>query len=262
MIKRRQITGIVTEEASHAFKEYGIECNPGVYYVSSGLHIDDDLLFNTIRPIIGKYNLHIYDSVYFSNSEILSSDYCVLTWLGSACGYPKPDSNFGYINLTYDISHYCPNCGNGLVQKAPFRIGKIPNKKLSGIGWVYDEIFVQKDAYDEFFKPFGISFWNTIRAKQGVLDNLVQLKIPVTEELLDMTDTEYTICKRCGKKKYSPKIKDFLVKHKNPVAPLFKGAENYGSGHSSHRFIYINAEVRDILLKNKLIHINNLIPCR
>src|SRR6266849_2102839 len=56
----------------------------------------------------------------FSNREIAHARWLELvpTWHH---GYPQPEDNFGYREVTYDRSEYCAQCGIGAKQKAPFR---------------------------------------------------------------------------------------------------------------------------------------------
>lgn len=41
-------------------------------------------------------------------------------------GYPMPDMDFGYRDITYDLSDYCASCGVGLRQKDAFQIKSVP----------------------------------------------------------------------------------------------------------------------------------------
>ena len=38
--------------------------------------------------------------------------------------YPKPEKDFGYIGVTYDVTDYCSKCGVGAKQIAPFGAGR------------------------------------------------------------------------------------------------------------------------------------------
>ena len=61
-------------------------------------------------------------------------------------GYPQPEDGFGYREATYDLSNYCPTCGMGAVQRAPFRMRSEPKQSRSQflqLNWVFDEIFVR-----------------------------------------------------------------------------------------------------------------------
>ena len=37
-------------------------------------------------------------------------------------GYPQPEDDFAYLSATYDLKEYCPGCGIGEKQVAPFRM--------------------------------------------------------------------------------------------------------------------------------------------
>ncbi|MBQ2492729.1 MAG: hypothetical protein II527_05305, partial [Bacteroidales bacterium] len=96
-----------------------------------------------------------------------------------------------------------------------------------------------------------------------------QIDIPETNEQLEIPDDylfsneyETSICPICGQIKYDPKIYGFFPLHKKPIAHIYKGFEYFGSGHSAHKKIYISSQLRDILLKNKLMNLHWLSPCK
>ena len=76
-------------------------------------------------------------------------------------GYPMPDIDFTYLYLTYNLDKYCSSCGIGLKQKGAFRLKNIPKKgvkKIFRLGWVNDELFVEKSLYEKVFKPLKIAY--------------------------------------------------------------------------------------------------------
>jgi len=58
-------------------------------------------------------------STKFTTTEMNAASWFALapTW---HCGYPQPEDE--YLEVTYDLSAYCPSCGIGAVQRAPFRM--------------------------------------------------------------------------------------------------------------------------------------------
>lgn len=225
-------------------------------------YIEEDYLLRLKQLLKDKqYDIHQY--AIFSKEDIFQADYCNLSDFYS-CGYPKPDHDFGYMNLTYDLTDYCEECGVGKVQKDAFRISKVAKHKMFGLGWVYDELFVYKDVYESIFKPFGIDCREVKRYWQEyTIDSIVQLVIPETDEPLYFPECfEREICPKCNIPKYTPHIVDFFPLHKNPIAPIYKGAEYFGSGYEARKNIYVSAKLRDILIKNKLAKYFFFTPCK
>ncbi|MFD3002826.1 hypothetical protein ACFS7Z_20830 [Pontibacter toksunensis] len=62
------------------------------------------------------------------------------------CGYPQPESGFGYLRATYAMHRGCPTCRVGLVQDNAFRFRAEPKAKQGqfiGLHWVPDQVFVR-----------------------------------------------------------------------------------------------------------------------
>ncbi|MBQ3382422.1 MAG: hypothetical protein IJG54_03725 [Bacteroidales bacterium] len=230
---------------------------------------DNEEVFKMIEPYLTEWDAWIIKYASFTDEEILSAQYCIKQGMNT-CGYPKPDKDFGYINLTYNTEHYCNNCGCGAVQKDSFRISKIPKVKICELGWVYDELFVHRDIFEQLLKPLGIKCRDVKKFKDdSIIDSVVQIDIPETNEQLEIPDDylfsneyETSICPICGQIKYDPKIYGFFPLHKKPIAHIYKGFEYFGSGHSAHKKIYISSQLRDTLLKNKLMNLHWLSPCK
>ena len=62
-----------------------------------------------------------------SRTEFTSSEIATARWLALLAswhhGYPQPgEDHFGYREVTYDLSDWCPACGTGMRQVAPFQM--------------------------------------------------------------------------------------------------------------------------------------------
>lgn len=194
----------------------------------------------------------IYDKKDFAKSSLFVY---VGVWEN---GYPMPDNNNGYKELTYDLSNYCTVCGVGKLQKAPFRIRKEPkwgSKMMFELNWVYDEIFVRKELYESVFKKMGLEFYPVLlHKKETVIGNTVQLKIPMINTALFLNKQPFEICSACSRKKYSPQIKGFFPGFVKPVPelPIFKSPEYFGSGAEAHNKIFITKALRQQLTALKI----------
>lgn len=212
--------------------------------------------YQFLRSYISQWGLMDAVGVIFTEEELNAAKLLAVrdTWSN---GYPMPDDNGGYKKSTYDDTYYCTECGIGLVQKEPFRLKKEPNwgnRRIFALGWVYDELFVKKDLYEEVFKERGIEALPVLLyKKETVIADVVQLVIPTIDVLLELDNYNYEICKRCGRKKYNLIANGMLPPFKQEVVGkhLFKSEEYFGSGASARKYILFSNEIRKELLKNK-----------
>ena len=120
----------------------------------------------------------------FSLGELSEATNLVMEATGHH-GYPQPEEDFGYTNITYDNTNYCPRCGMGLVQKAPFRMRGEPKwgtKHILQMNWVFDEFFVRIEVWDKVFRKFGIEKLPVVQHKTDKpLESVVQLKVLTTK---------------------------------------------------------------------------------
>ena len=199
-------------------------------------------------------------STEFTKSEIGNAEYLQLnpSW---HCGYPMPDNDNGYYEMTFDLSVYCPKCGVGLKQKAPFRMKKEPNwgkKHITQLYWVYDEYFVKPEIWENIFKPLGIGKIPVLHYKtEKELETVVQLKVDkiASSELLINSDQKRNTCESCGRLKYYPYVRGFYPKFGEDVDPsihMIKTKEYWGSGASADRSIIVSHELYHLINENKI----------
>lgn len=171
-------------------------------------------------------------------------------------GYPMPDMNFGYRKLTYDLTDYCPSCGIGLKQKDAFRLKNVPpegKKQVFSVGWVFDELFVEKRIYHEIFEPLGIKCSEVLKYKKETpFEETVQLVLEETSEMLDLEGYPTESCHICGRTKYQAMPQGFYPMYKDIIAPIFKSYDYFGSGASAFKRIFITKELRDKLIDLKI----------
>jgi len=191
--------------------KYMISPIPGtpdeVYYL---IHFDiyeSHPAWPQIEALIKEKNAGNMFDTAFSESEIRSAEWVRFS-PGFEQGYPQPESGMGWHNVTY--KNYCPRCGAGFSQKAPFHIKKEPrmgkNYFLS-LYWTETAFCTQKVL--EAFKNCGIKgyeVWPAILHKSKQPSDVIsQLIFPYVAGpgLADEDKLEPWICPVCGITKYT-----------------------------------------------------------
>lgn len=166
-------------------------------------------------------------------------------------GYPQPDEdNFGYRQVTYDLSGYCEECGGGKRQKAPFRIKSEPKwgrRSIFQLNWVFDEYFVRPDTYEKIFKPLGIAYREVTNAKGTELKTVLQL---VTDEEIRVTvdGLPADTCRKCQRTKYIPVTRGpFPPLAVEPRGHLAKTEQYFGSGASAWKGVIVSQKLASAL---------------
>jgi hypothetical protein len=158
-------------------------------------------------------------------------------------GYPQPEDDFGYRDLTYDLSAYCSMCGIGAVQKAPFRMRREPRWGRRGIlqlNWVFDEYFVTPDVWATVFQPHGIASRPVLKRGGVELSTVVQLDI-AEHVSIRTVGLETDVCSACGRVKYLPIKRGPLPELvEEPSGHVAKTREHFGSGASAHHAIVLS----------------------
>jgi hypothetical protein len=120
-------------------------------------------------------------------------------------GYPQPDElHNGYLKATYDLTEYCPKCGMGKAQNAPFQMKGEPHWGRRGIlqmHWADEEYFVKPDVWEATFKPHGIDSRPVLNRRRTMLETVVQLVIEERVSM-DVAGLESSTCAACGRVKY------------------------------------------------------------
>lgn len=180
----------------------------------------------------------------FTNSELFEAEWLVMepTWHN---GYPLPDDDFGYLNVTYDLSSYCSECGIGAVQKHPFHVKGEPKwgtKQIMQLNWVFEEFFVKPSLWKDVFQDFGIEYIPVIQHNSGkVLNDVVQLKLEnVTCYDCCLDNHLFSVCSKCSGKKYHPFVRGKFPSFESYSDEYpFKTKEFFGSGALASRVIII-----------------------
>jgi hypothetical protein len=224
--------------------EFGINAASGY----SRIEVEETSNNEKLLKMIDEWKLSKSVGTSFDANDLRKSN--IFLFEGSwPNGYPQPEDNFGYMDVTYDTSKYCRTCGIGAYQNASFQIKQEPKwgkRKMFELNWVLDEIFVRKDLYVELFEKLGIEHRPVLQYKtKKIFNDTIQLIIPYSEVPLNLKNYEFEICAECNAKKYTPKIKGFFAGFdgKTPDFQILKSKEYFGSGGQAFQRIFITKEV-------------------
>lgn len=199
----------------------------------------------------------------FSRAEIASAAWC--HWIAEwHHGYPQPEHNFAYREVTYDLSTACSECSVGSRQVEPFRMRTEPRwgrRSVLQMFWVYDAWFVTPEAYHTVFEPFGIASREVLRKSGRPLDTVVQLVVDAVVPLVEYR-TEGELCRACGAFKWHAALTDYAPQPKvEPAAAMAFSEGWYGAGGLAFRETLVRqdlvAAVREAGLHGAAFH-----PCR
>lgn len=193
----------------------------------------------------------------FSKRDLRAASFLKLSAWGH--GYPQPEGDFGYLKETYDLRDYCPACGIGIKQIAPFRMKGEPKwgkKHILQLNWVFDEFFVLPQVWETVFRPIGIGRSIVLNHRTGKpLQNVVQLIIDVAPSVLTtIADYPCEICDNCGRKKYLPICRGFHPSFEvDPVSQVCKTQELFGSGAEAWHATIVSSDMYKTIQSKKLV---------
>jgi len=193
----------------------------------------------------------------FTEDE-LEKSHLLMMRPGWISGYPMSDMDFGYRQMTYDLTDYCSRCGIGFKQKSPFRMRGEPQwgkRHVLMLNWVFDEFFVRPEVWERVFRKYGVQCMPVLKHKAGQpLETVVQLNIDTYATApLKMGDAPRETCPTCHRTKFLPHrrgyVPSFTAKQN---ADIFKTQEYFGSGASAHHEIIVSSAVFREIRKNQL----------
>lgn len=254
-----QVSNYWEEEQVNLLALNGIDVKPGY-----GNYRLKESEFQIVKNWLENWKVIIGKGASFSKKELDSSQYLSLDGIRDY-GYPQPFDDLGYIDQVF--CNVCPKCHTPVEQKNPFRIKGEPRwgkSRIFSLTGEPDKLFVEKEFYTEVFKPFGIESLPVIIHRSGkTAESVVQLKLPIVKEELDMRGMAYKECPVCLRKRYESVVLDFLPGFKTTIDyPIFYGNEFYGTHRSGYRRIFVSQDFRRILTKLKQVNPELYTPTR
>ena len=241
---------------------------------------EDDPRFVEIKSSVDKFKMLAQVGTIFDKEDFEKAN-----WFHINAGeyqYPQPEEDFGYLQTTYNLDNYCPTCGIGKIQNAPFYLKQVPKQKNSqfwGLHWVFDVVFVRPETKEVLIREgiTGISFLNPrLYKKDLVIEEVSQIMIQssLPPGLMPYNLKDVT-CKymneedvNLSEKWQNPKEATFCSRHKFnfPMrggltfnekifdnAPDFvQSYEWFGSGASAIRPIIVSKRFKQVIENNKI----------
>jgi hypothetical protein len=241
---------------------------------------EDDPRFVELKTSIDKFKILPQVGTTFNKEDFEKAD-----WFHISTGehqYPQPEDDFGYLQTTYNLDSYCPTCGIGKIQNAPFHLKQIPKQKNSqfwGLHWVFDVVFVRPETKDLLIREgiTGISFLNPHLHKKNLPINevsqiVIQSSLPpglltynlkeVTCKYMNEEDIELSEKWRnskdatfCGRHKFNFPMRGSLTFRKesfDSAADIVQSSEWFGSGASAMRPIIVSKRFKKLVEDNKI----------
>lgn len=243
---------------------------------------EDHEAWPIVEGLLSQFDLtrHAIENL-FSRKEIDDADWLAAYAQGHH-GYPQPEDCSEYIEQTYDTTDYCPMCGIGGVQKAPFRFRaepKVDHSHFLQLNWVFDEFFVRPEVRSALEESgiTGVSFVPPILHKKNQpIERVVQMKIDkALVEGPDISDLPSVTCQQyneefkedrpkkfrsssmsyCHRVKYHHGMQKGAFKFYrytfDGMPDVVKSKEWFGSSALAFRMLIVSSRFRDIVLRMK-----------
>lgn len=240
---------------------------------------DSEPLFGEIEKLVGAQGFYCQTGIRFSKQEKRSAEWLYANV--SESQYPQPQTDFRYLQATYDTSHYCQRCGMGAHQVRPFRLSsdfKLKRSHFFGLHWVFDEIFARPIVKSIFDKEgiTGVGYCNPVHNKSSQdIDGTLQLTIginpqpglitePLVTETCEPANPEATFAVGraypadypfCGRMKYNYPTRDAIRFRRDSLKgcpDIIKSSEYFGSAINAHRLILVSRKFADVIDRHKL----------
>lgn len=181
----------------------------------------------------------------FTASEVNTASHCALVVV-HASGYPQPEHDLSYREVTYDTSERCSKCGEGAVQVAPFRVKKSlkwGRNAFLKLNWIEEACFMQTSVWKEHLSGLGVCALPVEDPKGQPLDDVVQLDLGPTVPL-SMGGVRGISCEKCRREIYPWHDRGFFPAPLSPPdAPIFRSLQRFGVERQATNAIFVSPEV-------------------
>jgi len=220
---------------------------------------ESDLLWPKVEKILVAAGIGaITTRTEFTNEEIADAEW-VLIWPGYVWGYPMPDLDGSWINISFNAGKECSVCGIGREQVAPIHMKgepRIGENDFMGINWTLD-LFSRPEVIDTMFreKISGFEEMQVIHYKSMEPLNTVKQLRPTHELPGGIIDDNLTKdCPACGHVKYIGLSRGMYRFSKDTFvgAPdLVRSQQWFGSGRQASQLVLASSAFVDLYLRSK-----------
>lgn len=219
---------------------------------------EDDPVWPEVKEIILSYNIPTMPNRIFTKKEIQSAEW-VRVGPDFIHGYPMPDIDGSWMNISFNEGKDCPKCGMGIEQLAPIHLKREPKmgkRDFMGIHWTFN-IFARPEVIEVMSKN-KISGFETMPAlhykTKEPLNTVMQLRF--TQELSKglIDDNLKRELPECGHIKYLGPSHGMYKFHRdslNGMPDFVRTSQWFGSGHLALRLILASSAFVDLYIKNK-----------
>lgn len=223
-----------------------------------------DSLFSKVKP--PEFSTK-YAFSKFSKEDLDNAKYYSLSGIYQKNnGYPEPQKSLKYRDIIFKYEN--EELGANKVQIAPFKVKKPKYGKTQKgfhLEWEFEFVFFKKEFFQEVLKPLGLKSMEVLDKKGNILEDTIQLVIPIAKSKILLENSAYDIHpleETGGYKQYALQTLDFF--------PPFEKEYDFHICYSQeeqlrgHRKIIISKEFCDLLVKHKIIEYNtwNLTPLK
>lgn len=236
-----------------------IKMEPG--YFNERVYEDSEE-YDSIQKL--EYLLNLQDNIVgteFTDREIEESEF--LVFIGNwQTGYPQPDGNRP---LSTVYKNFCLECGVHDEQIAPFQIKqlKLGKHRMFLLNWVFDQLFMDREFYEHFFKKLGLKYKDVILYKKNkFVESIVQLDIPDAPFEWKPDHLPSSICPVCNRIKYWPVIIGYYPRPQVDNLTILASKEFFGDGGAANHNILVSNKIMKELIKEKVAKIYQFIPTK
>jgi len=220
---------------------------------------EDDPLWPEVKEILLSSGIQPGPSrTVFTKKELTSAEW-VLVQPHFLLGYPMPDLDGTWRNISFNAGKECPECGIGIEQIAPIHLKREPksrNNNFMGTFWTYD-LFARPEVFD-IMKQKEIKGFETIPAIHyrllTHLKTIKQLKVNHEQRPCIIDDNLVRDNTACGHVKYNVLTRGMMKFSRDAfskVPDLMRTHEWFGSGHSAFQLVLGSAKFAQIYLECK-----------
>jgi len=238
-----------TPEIGRELARLGVTAGEGL----ATFEIDEaDGRWPEIRSWIARRGAVDVVSTKFSAAEIADASWVAVlpAWHWD---YPQPEDQ--YLEVTYDLTNRCRECGIGATQKAPFRMRSEPRwgrNQILQLNWVFGEFFVKPELWKDILQPLGVGCRPALdRGGDRELRTVVQLE--TSGNVVVEADGEARArCASCGRVKYLPHVRGpFPRVARVAGAHLVRTEQWFGSGASAYQVVLASQKLARALISRK-----------